>query len=207
MYLSKAGRWPKASFCAKMEAIAVIGGASAVLTIAVEFGKMGERLYRLVKTLCHAQKEVQDISKEVLNFSKILRILDETLDSAQMTEATIGGLSAQKQLVQELIDQSRPLLKDFGQLRKKLKSHREDQSTNAISCLIARLQWSRYKTSTIYLRRALDSHKITINLLIVTIFLEVTVAECKRCEEKGEIVPEKLKMKICGLLSKICHTY
>ena len=33
-----------------MEAIAVFGGAAAILSIAVEFGKMGERLHKLVKT-------------------------------------------------------------------------------------------------------------------------------------------------------------
>jgi hypothetical protein len=50
-----------------------------------------------------------------------------------------------------------------------------------------------------YLRRALDSHKLTLNLLIVTIILGERVAECKRCEERGEDIPEKLRMKMCDL--------
>jgi hypothetical protein len=184
-----------------MEAIAVIGGASAVLSIAMEFGKMGERLYRLVKTLRYAQKEVQDISKEVSNFSKILRILDETLDSAQSTELIIGQESTQAQLIQELMDQSCPLLKEFKRLRVKLKPLREGQSTDAISRAIARFQWWRNKNSTIYLRRLLDSHKVTLNLLIVTILLGEKVAEYRRCEQKGESVSEKLRMTMCGLSS------
>ena len=184
-----------------MEAIALIGGISAVLSIALEFGKMGDRLCTLAKTLCHAQEEVQDIGKEVLNFSKILRILDVTLDSAHNTELIIGRASAAKLLVQELIDQSRPLLQGFRRLRKKLRPLRGDQSTNFISRTIARFRWSRKKSDMVCLRQALDSHKSTLSLLIVTIMLGEKVAECKRCEEKGENVPENLKMKMCGLSS------
>jgi hypothetical protein len=182
-----------------MEAIAVLGGVSAVFSISMEFGKMGGRLLKLAKTLYHARKEVQDISKEVLNYSKILRILDETLESAQNAEVIVGRASAKKQLVDELVDQSRPLLEDFRRLRKKLKPLRKGQSSNAFRRTIARFQWSRNKSGTMYLRRALDSHKITLNLLIVTIILGERVVECKRCEERGENVPEKLKMKMCGL--------
>jgi len=182
-----------------MEAIAVIGGVSAVLTIAMEFGKMGGRLHKLAKTIYHAQKEVQDISKEVSNFSGILHILDETLESAQNAEIMTGRASAKRQLVDELVDQIRPLLKEFGRLHKKLKRLKEGQSSNAFRRLIAGFQWSRNKGSTTYLRRVLDSHKITLNLLIVTIILGERIAECKRCEERGEDVPEKLEMKMCDL--------
>jgi hypothetical protein len=183
-----------------MEAIAVIGGASAILGIAVESGKIAKWLYRLAKTLYHAQKEVQDISKEVLSFSRILLLLDDILDSAQSTELTVGRASTQKKLVQELVKQSGSLLKEFGRLREKLKPLRKDQSTNTLSRTIARLRWSRNKGSTTYLRRALDSHKITLNLLITTILLGEKVAEYKRCEQRGQSVPEKLKMTMCGLL-------
>lgn len=182
-----------------MEAIAVIGGVSAILSVAVEFGKMGGRLHKLAKTIYHAQKEVQDISKEVLNFSRILRILDETLESAQNAEIMTGRASAKRQLVDELVDQIRPLLKEFGRLRRKLKPLKEGQSSNAFRRLIAGFQWSWNKSTTTYLRRVLDSHKITLNLLIVTIILGERIAECKRCEERGEDVPEKLKMKMCDL--------
>ena len=40
-----------------MEAIAVFGGAAAILSIAVEFGKMGERLHKLVKTAPMAKSD------------------------------------------------------------------------------------------------------------------------------------------------------
>jgi hypothetical protein len=189
----------KANPRAKMEAIAIIGGVSAILCLSTEFWKSGGRLLKLAKTLHHAGKEMQDISKEVLNFSKILRILDETLESAQNVEIIVGRASVKKQLVDELVDHSRPLLKDFGRLRKKLKPLTRDQSSNAFSRIIARFRWSRNKSDMMYLRRALDSHKITLNLLIVTIILGERVAECKRCEERGEDIPEQLKMKMCDL--------
>lgn len=182
-----------------MEAIAIIGGVSAVLSMSMEFWKAGGRLLKLAKTMHHAVKEVQDISTEILNFSKILRILDETLESAQNAEIIVGRASAKKQLVDELVDQSRPLLKEFGRLRKKLKPLTRDQSSNAFMRMVARFQWSRNKSDTMYLRRALDSHKMTLNLLIVTIILGERVAECKRCEERGENVPEQLKIKMCDL--------
>src|SRR3954454_5150451 len=104
--------------------------AIAVISISMEFWKMGRRLLKLAKTIHHARKEVQDISKEVLNFSKILRILDETLESAQNAEIIVGRASAKKQLVDELIHQSRPLLEDFRRLRKKLNPLTLDQFNN-----------------------------------------------------------------------------
>ena len=173
--------------------------AIAIINISLEFWKMGRRLLKLAKTIHHAQKEVQDISKDILSFSKILRLLDETLESAQNAEIIVGQASAKKQLVDELVDQSRPLLKDFGRLRKKLKPLTRDQSSNAFRRMVARFQWSRSKSGTMYLRRALDSHKMTLNLLIVTLILGERVAECKRREEGGEKVPEQLKMKMCDL--------
>jgi hypothetical protein len=182
-----------------MEAIAIIGGISAVLSMSMEFWKAGGRLLKLAKTMHHAGKEVQDISTEILNFSKILRILDETLESAQNAEIIVGRASAKKQLVDELVDQSRPLLKEFGRLRKKLKPLTRDQSSNALRRMIARFQWSRNKSGMMYLRRSLDSHKSTLSLLIVTIILGERVAECKRYEERGENIPEQLKMKMCDL--------
>jgi hypothetical protein len=183
-----------------MEAIAVIGGVSAILSIAKESAEIAKRLCNLAKTLYHAQKEVQDISKEVQSFSRILLLLDDILDSAQSTELTVGRASTKKKLVQELVKQSRSLLKEFGRLREKLKPLIKDQSTNTLSRTIARLRWSRNKSSTTDLRRALDSHKITLNLLLTTILLGEKVAECKRYEQRGESVPEKLKMKMCGHL-------
>jgi hypothetical protein len=111
----------------------------------------------------------------------------------------IGRASAKRQLVDELVNQIRPLLKEFRRLRKKLKPLKEGRSSNAFSRLIAGFQWSWNKSSTTYLRRVLDSHKITLNLLIVTIILGEKIAECKRCKERGEDVPEKLKMKMCDL--------
>jgi hypothetical protein len=189
----------KATSRAKMEAIAVIGGVSAVLSMSMEFWNLGKRLFKLAKTMHHARKEVQDISKEVLNFSKVLRFLDETLESARNTEIIVGRASAKEQLVDELVGQSRPLLNDFGQLRKKLKPLTRDQSSNALRRMIARFQWSRNKSGMMYLQRSLNSHKITLNLLIVTIILGERVAECKRCEEKGEDIPEQLKMTMCDL--------
>jgi hypothetical protein len=181
-----------------MEAIAAIGVLSAVFSMSTEFWKLGGRLLKLAKTIHHARKEVQDISREVLNFSKVLRILYETLESAQNVEI-IGRASAKKQLVDELVDQSRPLLKDFRRLRKKLKPLTRDQSSNAFRRMIARFQWSRNKSGMMYLRRSLDSHKSTLSLLIVTIILGERVAECKRYEERGENIPEQLKMKMCDL--------
>lgn len=183
-----------------MEAIAVIGGVSAVFSISAEFWNLGSRLLKLAKRMHHARKEVQDISNEVLSFSKILRLLDETLESARNAEIIVGRASAKKQLVDELVDQSRPLLKDFGRLRQKLKPLTRDQSSNAFTRMIARFRWSQNKSGMMYLRRALNSLKLTLNLLIVTIILGERIAECKRREERGENIPEQLKMKMCDLL-------
>jgi hypothetical protein len=182
-----------------MEAIAVIGGVSAVFSISAEFWNLGSRLLKLAKRMHHARKEVQDISNEVLDFSKILRLLDETLESARNAEIIVGRASAKKQLVDELVNHSRPLLKDFGRLRQKIKPLTRDQSSNAFTRMIARFRWSQNKSSMMYLRRALNSLKLTLNLLIVTIILGERIAECKRREERGENIPEQLKMKMCDL--------
>jgi hypothetical protein len=182
-----------------MEAFAVIGGVSAVFGISTEFWKLGGQLLKLAKTMYHARKEVRDMGREVLNFSRVLRILDETLESAQNAEVIVGQASAKKHLVDELVSQSRPLLDDFRRLLKKLIPLTQDESSNVVRRIIARFKWSRSKRSTKYLRRALDSHKMTLNLLIVTIILGERVAEWKRCEERGEDVPERLKMKMYDL--------
>ena len=145
----------------------VAGIALAVVSIAVELGKVGRKIYKTSQRLPVAQNELRACYFEVNGFTRTMQMARETMErlsSDQMTRADVRNIC-------QIMEQAEAFAQDINgflrELRKALRanSRRKLASIRFLRDLRAVQQWEKYRPQLDIFKWSLYSQKASLHLM------------------------------------------
>ncbi|KAK0663643.1 hypothetical protein DIS24_g1051 [Lasiodiplodia hormozganensis] len=167
------------------EALALVGGASALITISKDFLHVGKKLRHYRKTLKHAKEEIEAVEVDTMTCGDILVLFDNALeeDPSPMAEKM-----RKMEIDKNLHKRSRSLLRKIRMiLEKRLRPMSKKHSPGALQRLAAQCMWLFQKDEINEILNELERVKASVQMCISL----VTYAALKdRASQMTDIPPE-----------------
>jgi hypothetical protein len=174
----------------------VVGGVSAILTLAAEFQHICKRLKRFIKNVKHAHTEVRLIFNETEIYVNLLQRFEETVrkpdsqdegflsdvNSSHVTDCIVKASAAGLQKIECLLKKSEPL--------------RADKNYSQFQRILARLKWSGWKEEWLEIQLCLNSTRQNALLVLVMVHFEKTAQEFNALRAENKAISERLLKKM-----------
>jgi hypothetical protein len=149
--------------------MAEVGAVASIVGIAIAGAKISMILYELGSTAKSAKSEVNKVAVSIATFSSVLQQLASTLEKAHSARFSISAIGT----TQEILDRCQEIFDEIGEVVKDLKITKDGGKnlTQKSVSHVARVQWVFKRVKVLKLQAELESMKLTLTLMLVTLNL------------------------------------
>lgn len=178
-------------------AMEVLGGATAILTIAIEFHDVCKKLNRFIKNVKNAHNEVEIIAHEAETFALLLQRFGKTMRTADLPEGGFLVDLDSNNISDNIVQASKVIGDKIRHLLKKSEPLRLDKPEySQFTRWFTLLKWSSWKEEWSQIHLFLVSTKVDAELLISMINFETLMNHIRALRTNHREVPEDLKQEL-----------
>jgi hypothetical protein len=161
--------------------MAGVGEASAIIGITMTVLAVSKSLKKTAKTIVHAQKELEAVSKEINMFSTLLLLFKETvIDKVEAAQSRVLDSTKAKRFQDTLHNEAQGLVKNFKILVKDLQPLRRKKGQKAGLLLQGKARlywWFSVKDEVKLLQGLLEKTKTSLNIWVTIVQLGLHLDE------------------------------
>lgn len=176
------------------EAVLVVGGVASFIQIAATLTSLTRKLKRCLRILRYAPKEVEQLRREMSEFSFCLQWFgDQAHGWLQKLEGSPKKARIKKHLTR-MEEGCKAVVGGLKTLLRKLFLNRSQNSS--LEAFIDRIRWYFREPQVKGLRLGLQSTKSSVTLFMTLIIFEDLTRTIKELEGRLQEVPQELKMRM-----------